>query len=224
MLSSKCAASLVHPDPAENVEVIFSYSAGCSSSDTKTEYFSSYRANNGEIHRGLFACVWLLSAVIFILLWLKRVPMVNGWGLLPIPTFRCRTSRLASTGVILKIPLSCSSPGSMLPLFSTFFFFLSSLPWWMLPRPLPLQCGWCQLLQISGQWYLLSLGVPEEAERYILTEKNPLPPLPAWAPLALSPSQPLLHSWRGTIINMPLSLLPWPDREEKGLGLERKMD
>lgn len=92
-----------------------------------------------------------------------------------------------------------------------------------LPRSLPLQCGWCQLLQISGQWYLPSLGGSEEAERYILTVKSVLPPPCELRWLFLFSSHPL-HSWWGAILNMPLSLLPLPDWEEKGLGLERKID
>lgn len=150
-----------------NVEVVFRpcFSAGCSSSDIKAEYFSNCRANSSEIRRGLFAGVWPLLADIFILLWLKWVPTGNGCGLLPTPTFRSRTSCLASTGVFPKIPLSRSSPGSVLPLLPTFFFFVCCPPWWMLPRPPPLRCGWCQWLQISGHWYFLSLDGSEEAER-----------------------------------------------------------
>lgn len=141
-----------------------------------------------------FACVWLLSVVAFILLWLKQVPTGNSCTLLAIPAFRSRTSCLASTGFVLKIPLSCSMPGSMRPLLPTVFFFVCSLPWWMLPRALPLWCGWCHWFRCVGR----NICCPWVAGIQPQSWKSFAPTL--WAILALSPFSHPLHSWQGTIV------------------------
>lgn len=137
MLSSKCTTSLLRTDPTGSMWKWYSGPVILQAVPvpiSKQSYFSKYRTNNGEIHRGIFACMWLLSAVIFILLRLKWVPTGNSCSLLAIPTFRSRTPSLASTGVFPKIPPSCSSPGSMSPWLPTFFSFVCSLPWGMLAK------------------------------------------------------------------------------------------
>lgn len=83
-----------------------------------------------------------------------------------------------------------SKTGALWPYYCPLFsFFVCFLPWWMLPRSLPLLCGWCQLFQIIGHWYLLSLADSEEAEKCILTNKKPFAS-PLWAPLFFSTFQP----------------------------------
>lgn len=136
-----------------------------------------------------------------------EVSMENSCSLIALPTLRSRTSCFTSTEVFPKF---FPKQGLCAPIIAHFFPFLCAFSHDGCCQDLcPCSVGDASCFRLLG----IDIYCPwltQKRQRNISSPiKNLLPPLCELHCFFLLFSHPL-HSWQGTILNTPLSLLPWP--------------